>query len=71
MATAKRRDQRSLILAQAGVLFCSMTKDQVQEFIRCGDLQTTDTREPAMPYDPEALKAMVESGALIGHELKG
>jgi len=70
MATAKRRDQRSLILAQASVLFCAMTKEQVQEFVRCGDLQTTDTREEAMPYDPAALKAMVKSGALLGHELK-
>ena len=70
MATAKRRDQRSLILAQAGVLFCAMTKEQVAEFIRCGDLQTTESRDEAMPYDSEALKAMVASGVLIGHEMR-
>jgi hypothetical protein len=59
-----------LILAQAGVLFCAMTKEQVTEFIRCGDLQTTESRDEAMPYDSEALKAMVASGVLIGHEMR-
>ena len=59
-----------MILAQAGVLFCAMSKEQVAEFIRSGDLQTTESRDEAMPYDAEALKAMVASGVLIGHELR-
>lgn len=58
--------QRSLVVAQATLSGSSASAAQVADFIDTGWLACTPAGEepPPMPYDPDAIKALVESGRL-------
>ena len=66
MAEGKLRVMRRMVLDQASLFFLSMSKDQVTDFIARGELDGTaaGAEPPPMPYDPDALKALVASGRL-------
>lgn len=66
MVEGRLQAMRSMVVAQAALFGASATGDQVADFIATGRLEcsATETEPPPMPYDPEALKALVASGRL-------
>lgn len=67
MAYGRQREARKMLVAQAALMWSVASKAQVNEFIRSGHLETTSgAAEKPMPYDPGALRMLVESGAING-----
>lgn len=66
MAEGRLMALRSMVVAQATLFGSSVTGNQVADFIDTGWLQCSAAggEDPPMPYDPGALKALVESGRL-------
>lgn len=65
MAEGRLRAMRSLVVAQATLFGSSATANQVADFVDTGWLQCSSSADPPpMPYDQDALKALVESGRL-------
>jgi len=66
MADGRLRAMRSLVVAQATFFGSSASADQVADFIDTGWLACTPSggEPPPIPYDHDALKALVSSGKL-------
>ena len=66
MADGRLRAMRTMVVAQATLFGSSASAAQVADFIDTGWLACTPAggEPPPMPYDPAALKTLVESGRL-------
>lgn len=66
MADGRLRAMRNMVVAQATFFGASASADQVADFIDTGWLACTPAggEPPPMPYDPDALKTLVDSGRL-------
>ena len=66
MAEGRLRAMRSMVVAQAMLFGSSASGKQVADFVDTGWLQCSaaDSEEAPMPYDGNALKALVDSGRL-------
>lgn len=66
MAEGKLQALRSMVVAQATLFGSSASADQVTDFVVTGILNCSPSsgEEKPMPYDGEALKALVDSGRL-------
>ena len=66
MAEGRLRAMRSMVVAQAMLFASSATGQQVATFIATGQLECTPAgaEPPPMPYDADALKALVASGRM-------
>lgn len=66
MADGRLRAARGLVVALATLFGASATGNQVADFIDTGRLACTPAGDepPPLPYDPDALRALVESGQI-------
>lgn len=66
MAEGRLRMHRRIILDQAALFCMAMSRDQVADYIALGELNgsVVNGEPPPMPYDPDALRALVESGRM-------
>ena len=66
MAEGRLKASRSMVVALATLFGSSATGDQVADFIDTGWLACTPAGgdPPLMPYDPDALRALVASGRM-------
>ena len=61
MAQGWLQARRTLLISQSALIWGSADSDSLTTFIETGYLETRDaSEEPALPYDQEALRLIVE-----------
>jgi hypothetical protein len=64
MREGRRKAQRSIVVAQAALVWGNFSAWQLEDFIETGNLDTS-TREQRMEYNPDLVRQIVATGKVV------